>query len=237
MRLAAQLKKMRRHQRYDAEQIVRDSAKAAGDEPLFGPVLNVKVFDYQLDIDGVQAVTHTLATGPVNDLELALFPDETGGLSLEILANKARYDEAELRRHMARLTALLAQFAADPTLRCGEAEMLSADELARLAAVNDTAVPLPATTPSARWWPTSAEDPPRCPGAGGRPLAVQLSRDASAGGGARAAAASARREARGQRGGGPAALGVPDHGAARHCRSGGRRGCRWTPATRTTACG
>ncbi|HFD0199588.1 TPA: enterobactin non-ribosomal peptide synthetase EntF [Klebsiella pneumoniae] len=149
MRLAGQLKKMRRHQRYDAEQIVRDSGKAAGDEPLFCPVLNVKVFDYQLDIDGVQAVTHTLATGPVNDLELALFPDETGGLSLEILANKARYDEAELRRHMARLTALLAQFAADPTLRCGEAEMLSADELARLAAVNDTAVPLPATTLSA----------------------------------------------------------------------------------------
>ena len=149
MRLAAQLKKMRRHQRYDAEQIVRDSGKAAGDEPLFGPVLNVKVFDYQLDIDGVQAVTHTLATGPVNDLELALFPDETGGLSLEILANKARYDEAELRRHMARLTALLAQFAADPALRCGEAEMLSADELARLAGVNDTAVPLPATTLSA----------------------------------------------------------------------------------------
>ena len=149
IRLAAQLKKMRRHQRYDAEQIVRDSGKAAGDEPLFGPVLNVKVFDYQLDIDGVQAVTHTLATGPVNDLELALFPDETGGLSLEILANKARYDEAELRRHMARLTALLAQFAADPALRCGEAEMLSADELARLAAVNDTAMPLPATTLSA----------------------------------------------------------------------------------------
>ncbi|HDS8471827.1 enterobactin non-ribosomal peptide synthetase EntF [Klebsiella quasipneumoniae] len=149
MRLAAQLKKMRRHQRYDAEQIVRDSGKAAGDEPLFGPVLNVKVFDYQLDIDGIEAVTHTLATGPVNDLELALFPDETGGLSLEILANKARYDEAELRRHMARLTALLVQFAADPTLRCGDAEMLSADELTRLTAVNDTAMPLPATTLSA----------------------------------------------------------------------------------------
>lgn len=41
---------MRRHQRYDAEQIVRDSGRAAGDEPLFGPVLNIKVFDYQLDI-------------------------------------------------------------------------------------------------------------------------------------------------------------------------------------------
>ncbi|MCK3281842.1 condensation domain-containing protein, partial [Escherichia coli] len=82
-RLAAQLKKMRRHQRYDAEQIVRDSGRAAGDEPLFGPVLNIKVFDYQLDIPDVQAQTHTLATGPVNDLELALFPDVHGDLSIE----------------------------------------------------------------------------------------------------------------------------------------------------------
>lgn len=54
---------MRRHQRYDAEQIVRDSGRAAGDEPLFGPVLNIKVFDYQLDIPDVQAQTHTTATG------------------------------------------------------------------------------------------------------------------------------------------------------------------------------
>ncbi|WEF26974.1 enterobactin non-ribosomal peptide synthetase EntF [Klebsiella aerogenes] len=148
-RLSGQLKKMRRHQRYDAEQIVRDSGKAAGDEPLFGPVLNIKVFDYQLDMDGVQALTHTLATGPVNDLELALFPDEHGGLSLEILANKARYDEATLRRHVARLTALLAQFAANPALRCGEAEMLSAEETAQLTLINNTAMPLPSTTLSA----------------------------------------------------------------------------------------
>ncbi|VFS61912.1 Enterobactin synthase component F [Raoultella planticola] len=149
LRLSAQLKKMRRHQRYDAEQIVRDSGKAAGDEPLFGPVLNVKVFDYVLDIDGIDAVTHTLATGPVNDLELALFPDESGGLSLEVLANKARYDEATLRAHVARLSALLTQFAADPALRCAEANLLSADETAQLAQVNDTGVALPTTTLSA----------------------------------------------------------------------------------------
>ncbi|MQK22016.1 non-ribosomal peptide synthetase, partial [Escherichia coli] len=130
-----QLKKMRRHQRYDPEQIVRDSGKAAGDEPLFGPVLNVKVFDYVLDIDGIEAVTHTLATGPVNDLELALFPDESGGLSLEVLANKARYDQTTLRAHVARLSALLTQFAADPALRCAEANLLSADETAQLAQV------------------------------------------------------------------------------------------------------
>ncbi len=129
---------------------------------------------------------------------------------------------------MARLTALLAQFAADPTLRCGEAEMLSADELARLAAVNDTCAAA-CHHPQRAGGRPGAEDP-GCAGAGGRPLAVQLSRDASAGGGARAAAASARREAWGQRGGGPAALGVPDpalHGIV----EAGPPGCRWTPAT------
>ncbi|MGG2077607.1 enterobactin non-ribosomal peptide synthetase EntF [Lelliottia nimipressuralis] len=149
LRLANQLKKMRRHQRYDAEQIVRDSGRAAGDEALFGPVLNVKVFDYQLDIDGVEAVTHTLATGPVNDLELALFPDEQGGLSIEILANKQRYDNATLTRHVARLNALLAQFAANPALGCGEAETVSEAEYHQLAQINDTGVMLKATTLSA----------------------------------------------------------------------------------------
>ncbi|MNB80093.1 Enterobactin synthase component F [compost metagenome] len=145
-RLAGQMKKMRRHQRYDAEQIVRDSGGAARDEALFGPVFNVKVFDYQLDLDGVQAVTHTLATGPVNDLEMALFPDEQGGLSIEILANKQRYDEAALVRHVERLHALLAQFAANSDLRCGEAETLSDDEYRLLENINQTAVPLPLTT-------------------------------------------------------------------------------------------
>ncbi|HGN8721600.1 TPA: enterobactin non-ribosomal peptide synthetase EntF [Enterobacter bugandensis] len=146
LRLVNQLKKMRRHQRYDAEQIVRDSGRAAGDEPLFGPVLNVKVFDYQLDIDGVEAITHTLATGPVNDLELALFPDEQGGLSIEILANRQRYDDATLKRHVSRLNAMLAQFAATPDLRCGDVETVSEQEYARLARINDTGLALPSTT-------------------------------------------------------------------------------------------
>ena len=148
-RLGAQLKKMRRHQRYDAEQIVRDAGKAAGEDPLFGPVFNIKVFDYQLEIDGVRSTTHTLATGPVNDLELALFPDEDGGLTIEVLANQLRYDKQTLQQHVARLQALLAQFAANPALRCGEAEMVSGEEFQRLAHINNTAMMLPETTLSA----------------------------------------------------------------------------------------
>ena len=143
---ARTLKAMRRHQRYDAEQIVRDAGRAAGSEPLFGPVLNVKLFDYQLDLDGIQGLTHTLATGPVNDLEIAIFPDEAGGLSLEVLANRSRYDEATLNTHVARLAQLLQQFADNPALRCGDAELLTAKEAEQLSQINATAVSLPGAT-------------------------------------------------------------------------------------------
>lgn len=114
---------MRRHQRYDAEQIVRDSGRAAGEEPLFGPVLNIKVFDYQLIFPCSDANPYP-ATGPVNDLELALFPDEHGDLSIEILANKQRYDEPTLIQHAERLKMLIAQFAADPALLCGDVDIM-----------------------------------------------------------------------------------------------------------------
>lgn len=144
--LAGQLKKMRRHQRYDAEQIVRDAGRAATDEALFGPVLNVKMFDYQLDIDGAAGITHTLATGPVKDLEIALFPDEAGGLSIEVLANRARYDEATLSAHAARLDDLLRQFAENPQLRIGDATLISDAERREIARINATEKTLPATT-------------------------------------------------------------------------------------------
>ena len=91
-------------------------------------------------------MTHTLATGPVNDLELALFPDEQGGLSIEILANGQRYDEATLKGHAARLNAMLMQFAANPDLRCGDVETVSEHEYVRLARINDTGLALPSTT-------------------------------------------------------------------------------------------
>lgn len=123
---------------------MRDSGRAAGDEAL-GPVLNVKVFDYQLNIDGVEAITHTLATGPVNDLELALFPDEQGGLSIEIRQRAAlRRGDAEGARGAPERNADAVCRQSD--LRCGDVETVSEQEYARLARINDTGLALPSTT-------------------------------------------------------------------------------------------
>lgn len=143
--LAEQLKKMRRHQRYDAEQIARDNGRVVSNLPLFSAVFNIKLFDYQLNIDGISGITHTLASGPVKDLEIALFPDEQG-LKIEILANQHCYDADELQHHATRLASLLQQFADNPQLSCGEADLVMPDEYQQLAEINDTHVDLDAAT-------------------------------------------------------------------------------------------
>ncbi|VFS84699.1 Enterobactin synthase component F [Kluyvera cryocrescens] len=137
---------MRRHQRYDAEQIARDAGKAAGDAALFGPVFNVKMFDYRLGFDDVHFTTHTLATARSTIWSWRCSRMKNGGLSLEILANQQRYDKATLQQHIARLSALLQQFADNPALRCADAELLSDDEYQRLAQINATEKAIPPAT-------------------------------------------------------------------------------------------
>lgn len=147
--LAKELKSLRRYQRYDAEQIQRDLGQVSGGEPLYGPVLNLKMFDYRLDLNGIEGMTHQLASGPVRDVEIALYISEQGDFSLELLANAQRYEEHSLRRHLERLPLLLRQFAQDPALCCVEAELLHNDENRLLNHVNNTVTPVPATTLSA----------------------------------------------------------------------------------------
>lgn len=144
--LAGQMKTLRRHQRYDAEQILRDAGRVTQPTPLYGAVFNFKMFDYRLDVGGINGITHQLASGPVNDMELALYQDEQGGLGLEILANARRYDADTLEQHIARLLLLLAQFASEPQLACHAAEMVLPHEAQRIARINDTGIMLPADT-------------------------------------------------------------------------------------------
>jgi enterobactin synthetase component F len=136
--LAQQMKKLRRHQRYDAEQIQRDTGRVADGEPLYGPVINLKMFDYRLDFDGIEGITHQLASGPVRDLEIALYLGEQGELSMEVLANNQRYDADVLARHIARLPLLLKQLARDPQLPCRQAGVMHEDEKALIERVNAT---------------------------------------------------------------------------------------------------
>lgn len=105
-RVRTALREARRHQRYDAERIPRDLGQVGSGKALYGPVVNYRLFDYDLDFAGVEAITHHLATGPVDDFEFGLMT-RGGGIALELRADRTRYDAAELARHARRLIRLL----------------------------------------------------------------------------------------------------------------------------------
>ncbi|WP_263261279.1 enterobactin synthase subunit F [Pseudomonas sp. RIT-PI-S] len=137
--VARETKLLRRRQRYEAEQIQRDLGRVGDAEPLCGAVINLKLFDFALDFNGVAGTTHALAAGPVRDLEITLYLDQAQQLTVEVLANAERYDAAELGRHVQRFGLLARQFAADPQRTCDAVDVLDAADHALLAKVNDTA--------------------------------------------------------------------------------------------------
>ncbi|WP_294911555.1 enterobactin synthase subunit F [Tatumella sp. UBA2305] len=145
-RLAKEIKKNRRHQRYDSEQVMRDAGRHGDSDPLYGPVINVKMFDYQLSFSGLHADTRHLASGPVRDLEIAIFPGESGDVTFGILANAGRYDAGLLQEHLDRLPLLAKQFGQSAGLKCSEAIILNAKEQQQLADIGQAEHPVPATT-------------------------------------------------------------------------------------------
>ena len=140
--VAKELKTLRRRQRYEAEQIQRDLGRVGDAQPLYGAVINLKLFDFQLDLAGVPGTTHALAAGPVRDLEITLYLDQAQQLTLEVLANAERYEAQDLARHVQRFGWLARQFAADPQRPCQAVDVLDATDHALLAKVNDTTRPL-----------------------------------------------------------------------------------------------
>ncbi|VEB42674.1 Enterobactin synthase component F [Chromobacterium violaceum] len=62
-RLADELKQARRRERYDAEQIQRDSGMVGSRRALYGATLNLKIYDQSLRLGEVEGVTLPLAVG------------------------------------------------------------------------------------------------------------------------------------------------------------------------------
>jgi L-arginine---[L-arginyl-carrier protein] ligase len=127
----AALAEVRRHQRCDAEQIQRDLGYVGSGRALYGPVVNVRLFDYDLAFGAVPGVTHHVATGPVDDLEFGLRIGD-GRVTLELRADGGRYDADDLAAHGRRLACLLAGFQADPARPVGALPVMDAQELDRV---------------------------------------------------------------------------------------------------------
>lgn len=121
------LKQVRRHQRYDAEKIQRDLHKVGSGEKLYGAVINYKMFDYRLDFCGTPALTHHLATGPVDDIEFNLVINGEA-IQLELRAHAKRYSRDELSSHAARIEQLLSQWLITPQNTIGQLPLITPTE-------------------------------------------------------------------------------------------------------------
>lgn len=123
----AEMQRVRRHQKYDAEQILRDLNAIDVHERLYGPILNYKAFDQALDIDGESIHTHHISTGPIDDFEFS-FMLQNGELVIELRADAERYRLTELKAHAERLTLLLEQALYAPDAACQSFNLISPAE-------------------------------------------------------------------------------------------------------------
>ncbi|MFF5211563.1 amino acid adenylation domain-containing protein, partial [Streptosporangium sp. NPDC000396] len=132
------------HQRYRYEDLRREVRGR-----LFGPVVNIMRFDYDLKFAGHAATAHALATGPVEDLSINLYDGSDGrGVRIDFDGHPELYDEAELAGHHDRFLRFLARIAqAGPDTRVGAIDLLDETERALLAAWGGAPRAVPGTVP------------------------------------------------------------------------------------------
>ncbi|HJE59143.1 MAG TPA: amino acid adenylation domain-containing protein, partial [Nocardiopsis listeri] len=90
---AAAHRDLRAHRRYRSERLRRDLSAVGDRFGLYGPEINVKLFDYTFTFDGVDSTTTNLSEGPVDDIAVSVYRPAGGGLVLEANANAERYDD------------------------------------------------------------------------------------------------------------------------------------------------
>ncbi|HZU31810.1 MAG TPA: amino acid adenylation domain-containing protein, partial [Candidatus Angelobacter sp.] len=103
---------MLRHQRYRSEELRRDLGLKPADPNIYGVLVNVMSFDYDLDFGGCKATTHNLSNGPVDELAIIVYDRQDGtDARIDFDANPAHYTQEEIAAHQQRFIALLWQLA------------------------------------------------------------------------------------------------------------------------------
>ncbi|MFJ3517039.1 amino acid adenylation domain-containing protein [Streptomyces sp. NPDC090131] len=147
--VASDIRDLRRHQHYRAEDIRRDLGLAGREQGLLGPMVNIKAFDNSLDFAGAAGSVHNVAAGPVDDLTLGVHHDAAEGrIRFELDANPQAYDATSLAARRAEFAQFLREAAAaGPQAPVGRLDLLSsAARDALLLDLNDTGHPVPAGT-------------------------------------------------------------------------------------------
>ncbi|MEC0180497.1 amino acid adenylation domain-containing protein [Paenibacillus peoriae] len=124
--LVQELREIRRHAKYRHEELRRDLRLLSENRRLFGPLVNIMPFDYELDFGGSRGTTHNLSAGPVDDLSLNVYDRSDGsGLRIDLDANPAMYSKREIEEHQQRFLQLLTEVAAsEPDRPIGQIGLL-----------------------------------------------------------------------------------------------------------------
>jgi len=137
-------REVREHPYERQEELARRLGRRDPQAQLFGAQVNLVPFELALDLGEVRGTVRNLTAGPVEDLTLCLrgTPGRRHPVRLEIDANPALYDPAEIDLHLDRLTHWLAVFAAAaPEDAVADLPLLTPAEHAQVTrGFNDTAV-------------------------------------------------------------------------------------------------
>lgn len=114
--VAAELRELRPHQRYNYEWLRQDLGLGDSYAQLYGPVLNLMPFDRGFVFDGLSSRAHPVSVGSVEDLDLTVSP-LADSVRFDIEANPQAYDAATLQAHHRALLTLMDAALADPSQR------------------------------------------------------------------------------------------------------------------------
>ncbi|MGI8332310.1 amino acid adenylation domain-containing protein [Actinomadura scrupuli] len=138
-----------RHQRYRREDLLRDLKLVGETRRLYGPVINIMAFDYNVDFGGGRGQMHALTTGPVEDLSINVYDNIDGrGVRIDFEAHPDLYTDDETTGHHRRYIRFLKALAeADPGRPIGAIPVLDGTDLDLLLhGWNDTALEVPPAT-------------------------------------------------------------------------------------------
>ncbi|MFI6168758.1 amino acid adenylation domain-containing protein [Nocardia sp. NPDC051052] len=107
-RVARHLVRGRRHQRYRSEQVRRDLGLVGSDRSMYGPSVNIMLFDYDLRFGYCASVVRNVTAGMIDDLVFNLYDRIDGtGPTLYLDGHPSSYTSTELATHLRRFTTFL----------------------------------------------------------------------------------------------------------------------------------
>lgn len=123
-RVARHLVRSRRHQRYRSEQVRRDLGLVGSDRSMYGPSVNIMLFDYDLRFGERTSAVRNVTAGMIDDLVFNLYDRMDGtGPTLYLDGHPSAYTSAELATHLRRFTTFLRRTLDQPSQPLAAADL------------------------------------------------------------------------------------------------------------------